>query len=73
MKLNIAALDPRYRRYRAELRLATDISPQDVALWMRSRGDELAAGYVATGEEGSLQDYEAWIRHQYARAMGIAP
>jgi len=72
VSLNLSQLDPAYRKFRAELRAATNIDPLAVAAWMKSRGADLVAGYVATGEEGSLQDYEAWIRHQYARSIGLA-
>lgn len=69
---DIATFDRRYRRIRAELRLATNIDPAAVAAWMKPRRDQLAAGYAATGEDGSLFDFEAYIRHQYARAIGRA-
>lgn len=70
-RTDIATFDRRYRRFRAELRLATNIDPQAVAAWMRLRRDHLTAGYAATGEDGSLCDFEAYIRHMYARAMGF--
>lgn len=70
--ITVAAMNAPYRRFRTELRRATNIDPVAVATWMKSRSDRLAAGYVATGEDGSLLDYEAYIRHQYARAQGIA-
>jgi hypothetical protein len=69
---DIATFDRRYRRFRAELRIATRIEPAAVAAWMRPRRDQLAASYQATGEDGSLLDFEAYVRHQYARAMGLA-
>ena len=72
-RIDIAAFDPRYRRFRAELRVATNIDPAAVAAWMKPRRDLIAAGYQATGEDGSLADFEAYIRHMYARAMGLAP
>ena len=40
---------------------------------MKPRRDLIAAGYQATGEDGSLLDFEAYIRHMYAQAMGLAP
>lgn len=69
---DIRTFEPAYRSARAKLRLATNIDAQAVATWMRPRRDRIAAGYAATGEEGSLLDFEAYIRHQYARAMGKA-
>lgn len=71
-RVDIATFEPRYRRFRAELRRATNVNPIAVAAWMRPRRDRIAAGYLATGEDGSLLDFEAYIRHQYARAMGRA-
>lgn len=71
-RIDIATFEPRYRRFRAELRRATNIKTEAVAAWMKPRRDQIAAGYVATGEDGSLLDFEAYIRHQYARAMGLA-
>lgn len=71
-RTDIRTFDPAYRRFRAQLRLATNVNVEAVATWMRPRRDRIAAGYAATGEEGSLLDFEAYIRHQYARAMGRA-
>lgn len=71
-RIDIATFEPRYRRFRAQLRLATNVDPLAVAAWMRPCRDRIAAGYLATGEDGSPLDFEAYIRHQYARAMGLA-
>lgn len=71
-RIDIATFDRRYRRFRAELRLATNVDSEVVAAWMKPRRDQIAAGYAATGEDGSLYDFEAYIRHMYARAMGLA-
>lgn len=69
-RIDIATFDQRYRRFRAELRVATNIDPAAVAAWMKPRRNQIAAAYEATGEDGSLHDFEAYIRHMYAQAMG---
>jgi hypothetical protein len=74
MRLNVATLEPRYRRFRAELRLVTRTANSPaLLLWMQERRKKLAAAYMATGEGGGPQDYIVWVARQYLRARRVTP
>lgn len=70
--ITVAQMNALYRRFRAELRRQTNVDSSAVHRWMAGRADRLAAGYHATGENGSMYDYMAYIHHQYVRAIGLA-
>ncbi len=70
---DIATFDPRYRRYRAELRWATAIDEQAMTRWMKQGGNRLGAIWVGAHPNGSTLEYECFLREQYARAHGFFP
>lgn len=70
--ITVEQMNRPYRRFRAELRRQTNVDSSAVHRWMDGRADRLAAGYHATGENGSMFDYMAYIRQQYARAVGLS-
>ena len=69
----IAALTPRYRRYRAELLRATSFDDQAMARWMKQAGNRLAADWVRTNPNGSTVEYGCFLLEKYARAQGLFP
>ena len=70
---DIATFDPRYRRYRAELRWATAADGETLARWVKSQGDRLVQAWIQINPDGSALDFENFLREQYARAHGFFP
>ena len=69
----IPTLDPRYRRYRAELRWATAADGETLARWVNRQGNRLVLAWTKINPEGSVLEFENFLREQYAIAHGFFP
>jgi hypothetical protein len=69
---DIATFDPRYRRFRAELRQSTQIDPAAFANYLLDRMGPLTHAWTALASKGDTDaECQAWLRWQYARSRGL--
>jgi hypothetical protein len=70
-RTDIATFDARYRRFRAELALATRIDKVEFGLWIKAHGDALVRAFMPIAEDNTtMEDYETWLRWEFQQAHG---
>jgi hypothetical protein len=70
--VNVSRLDRKYRRYRAELRMQTQIDFEELIAWCKPRIEKLLVEFDRSDPDRSdPAAFAVWARMQYLRAHGL--